>query len=731
MWAAGALLLASAAILLLLSWHRPTARLLRGDESTYVLMAWSLARDGDLHFTLADRWAAEQLGPETSVILQRKGDTLAYSKPILFPLLLAPFFALFGLWGAVLLNLLVLGSGTWLLLRALAAGWGVPGASRAIATLLGAGSALAWVGWRMSEAVQLGLALAACGLLVTALGRPEPAGRFLRAPAFYAGILCGAFISLREPNAALWLGLVVSAAFLGGRRIASALAFGGVTAYALLVLLTVGLTGSPWPYKAERTTFSAETGWPVGPQSEGVLDRFERDASRATSSLGFFPHLSLDRSAYASLYFLLGRHTGLLLYAPGALLLWLLGLCSPRTRGWLLGPLALALFYLLWLPENYFGGETFVGNRYILPALAFLPLGLARPPSWKALAPAWVVAVLAGASAWVSEKRAMEEPPTSQLHAYAGVFRWLPYESTAQQIDGRRDRYWSEEFVRFVDPFALVGPWSFELISGSPPAEVLLARHGQKQPLLWLVVSDGPARLVWRDWARRRSIKLEPTGSGAYGGWAAIRLAPPWRMHRFWWDPEAFYDVFLARFWLEAPQSGTRARVRYLGGQLPPDGSFQWKLQAASVPEGAPAGSTVWLPLRLENHSSFSWQSEAVLPVQLGTRIWDGEGQRLQWEGRTPLPQVVPPGQAVAATARLVVPSQPGRYRVEVDLVMEDVTWFAAKTGKPILAFELRVGAEGAGEALPGRPFLPVDTPLDPAAGSPRPGSGRQASPRD
>ncbi len=721
-WPSWLLLGLSALCLLLLAWKRPTARLLRGDESTYLAMASSLVRDGDLEFTWSDRIAAERLGPETSVILQRNGKELAYSKPILYPALLAPFLFLGGEWGSVLLNLLAIGVGSWVLHRALARRWDRAGAARTMAVLLGAGSALAWVGWRMGEALQLGFALAACGLLLVAELPASSADRRrvrLASPALGAGLLCGALISLREPNAALLLGL--AAASLGLRRVQTAfqLALGASVTYALLLLATVALTGSPWPYKAERTTFSVATGWPVGPGSETALDRFGRDDAWATSSLGLLPTLLPEVSGYSLLYFLCGRHTGLLAYAPGALSLGLIGLYQGRARWWLLGPLGLAVFYLLWLPENYFGGETFIGNRYFLPGLAFLPLALGRPPSWRQVIPAWAVAALAGGSAWVSQARAPEDPPTSQLHAYAGLFRLLPYESTAPQIDGRRDRYWSEELVRFVDPYAAAASWSFELAAGSPPAELLLARFDAERPVRLLVLADGPARLVWRDWMGSGTFELRPTGSGSFGGWIALRPSPPWRIHRFWWDPHAWYRASLVRFWLDSPREGTRARVRYLGALEPPREGFDWELGAVSVPEVVSSGSTLWVPVRIRNRSAFSWSSEAVLPVQLGARLWDGVSNRPVWEGRTPLPRSVPPGEEVLATARIDFPSEPGRYRVELDLVMEDVTWFGEKVGRPILALEINAEPLAAREAPPVRSSLPADTPFDRTAASP------------
>ena len=88
-------------------------------------MAASLARDFDLAFTAADRtWAESHPGGSVALILERTGHGLAYSKPVLYPLLAAPFVGLFGDWGAALLNLLVLLCGDRRWRGPFSSGWG-------------------------------------------------------------------------------------------------------------------------------------------------------------------------------------------------------------------------------------------------------------------------------------------------------------------------------------------------------------------------------------------------------------------------------------------------------------------------------------------------------------------------------------------------------------------------------------------------------------------------------
>ena len=169
---AGLAVLLFAALFLL----RFDGRDLRGDEGTYVAMAASLARDFDLEFAAADRaWAEGHPGGAVALILQRTGSGLAYSKPVLYPLLAAPFVGLFGDWGAALLNLVVL-----LLALALARAFlerlGARGAARdTLLTFVATGIVLPYVAWRMTETLQVALALA--GLVLALSGsrrRPRP-----------------------------------------------------------------------------------------------------------------------------------------------------------------------------------------------------------------------------------------------------------------------------------------------------------------------------------------------------------------------------------------------------------------------------------------------------------------------------------------------------------------------------------------------------------------------------
>lgn len=701
-------LLAGGALALLatLGLARPTATQLRGDEGTYVAMAESLARDLDLGFTALDRERLAAAEPTRALILQRADERVAYSKPLLYPLLSAPFVPLLGAWAPVAANVAALAGGLALALADLRRRFGRLEASWIFVTFVGAGAAVAWVGWRMSEALQLALALAGSTLAFAGL-RPvaaAPRGRLERwlasprAP-LAGGLLLGLLASLREPNALLAVGAVAAALLVGRRRHALQVLGGAVAAYLAVATLSWAATGALNPYKAPRATFTAETGWPAGADSARALERFSAAETLATSSLGALPRARPRVTAYATLYFWIGRHSGALIYFPGAVALAAWGLFRRDRVGLaaLGGGALLAAFYLLWLPDNYFGGETFFGNRYVLAALPLALAALVSAPPRRLLLGAWLVAALAGGSALASQRGVVEPVPTSQGHAYAGLFRLLPYESTASNLDGRRDRYWSEDFLRFVDPNARVDAWSFTLSSLAAPAEVLVATSWEGDPLRLLVATDvGSATLVVSDWRGERRFPLAEHAAGPAGGLVAVRPAPAWRVHPFWWAAEPAYRVRAIRLAIETPgPRPAKARVRYLGRYEPPVAGFGREVLSAPLPPYGYAGGGVLVPLRLRNTSSFEWTSDAVLPVQLAFRIEPADGgPGLIGEGRTRLPRAVAPGEEVAVTVRVDLPPIPGEYRVTIDLVLEDVAWFGDRLEAPV--------ATGVVEVRPG-----------------------------
>ncbi|MDH3255929.1 MAG: hypothetical protein OEM62_13115, partial [Acidobacteriota bacterium] len=149
------IVLASAAIAaqLTLLWLRGTAFVVSGDEGTFLAMTSSLALDRDLEFGEADRKRLEGSveGGRRAVILQRFGSRVAYSKPVLFPLLASPWYRLLGEAGVVIFNgvclLLALVVARAFLLRR----WTDGSVGVAVVTFAGTGVLLSYVAWTMSD----------------------------------------------------------------------------------------------------------------------------------------------------------------------------------------------------------------------------------------------------------------------------------------------------------------------------------------------------------------------------------------------------------------------------------------------------------------------------------------------------------------------------------------------------------------------------------------------------
>ncbi|RMH15789.1 MAG: hypothetical protein D6696_19745 [Acidobacteria bacterium] len=668
-----------------------------GDEGTFLAMAESLVHDRDLAFDERDRRrllaAAETEPGAGAVILERDDDgTIAFSKPILYPLAAAPFVALFGDQGPALLNALLLALAL-ALAHAFLSRWNDPGRSAlVVVTFAGASVLLPYVLWRMSDVMQAAFTLAGLALSCAAL-RPaaaRPQGRLSRlldrrwAPCLGA-VLLGLTVAMRVTNAALAAVPVLAHLFARRRRRAVALAASAALAYLAAAGLTWQLTGHPDPYRAPRTSFTAATGYPAGPEA-AAAERFDRRPATHHRSLAAVG--KLDRVAYSAAYFWLGRHTGLAVYFPAALALLAAALRRPDAlgRAALLAFAACVAFFVGWLPENYFGGHTFIGNRYLLTAYAALLVAPRRLPGRRLLFAVWGLAFVAYASAlWSTVRcRGLDVYP-SQSHAHAGLFRLLPYESTAQDLMSR-DRYWSGAFLRFVDPFAELRPWHAVLDSGRPAAEVMIARWQPAAPLRLVVETDAPeAWLTMRDYAGRES---HPVGAGQRrGGFAVVDLAPsrPWRYHRFWFFPEQRYRVHLLRLALHVPHGRARARLYYLDDPALLEQSFAYERRDATAADECPAGGRLPLSLRLRNASPRTWLHEGVTPVYLKLRWHAADGDVAGESAPFRLPAAVAPGQELGLEVEADCPAAPGPYRLEADLLLARVGWFAERLGEPIL----------------------------------------------
>ena len=700
---AAVLLLAAIAGLVWLGTLRRSLDNVIGDEGTFMAMAASLAEDGDLWFDERDeaRLRQQPKGGRWALILQQTPSGVAYSKPVPFAILAAPFQKLFGEFGLVVLNALALAVALILAFGFARRLGPADEASLTVVTFVGAACVMSYVAWRISDSLQLSMALV--GLVLCVGGLPpatrEPAdrlGRFLesRWAAWIGAAILGVVAVMRYPNALLGLG--AAGAYLVYRRWSRAVAVLGILAVSFLgtSMVNWALTGAAVPYKAQRTSFNIQTGYPTSAEAPEV-ELFE--ARPATQTMGIKPKFEPLISLYSALYFFVGRHTGLLLHFPAALVLLGTAIWRPNRRSlaMLAAGLGIVAFYIVYLPRNYFGGEGFVGNRYFLTGYAALFVALPRLPRRRWICLAWMVAVVAFCSAAVSVIATRDRDQGSQNHTYAGAFRWLPFESTASAIDGRRDRYWSDEFQRFVDPFAEVGSLHFELQAEESPAEIQVANQRQAGVMRFLVNVDVPeAILEYRDWRSRQEFAIRSEGGRSVAsGEVEILPARAWRRQTFLFAPGEVYQVRNFRLALRTPDGGpATAEVHYLGRYHPPFRIYDSEVLQLELPISATAGTTTVLPVRIRNTNRQTWNSERVLPVHLSYLLVPHESGGAVLEGaRTPLAEPVEKGGMLEESLSIHWPEEPGDYDLIVDLRVEGVSWFKDRKGEPLAQGVVRV----------------------------------------
>ncbi len=714
-----ALLLAilTLATLLTLAHYRSPLSRVWGDEGTYLAMMESLAADGDLRFDDRDlhRTKAAE-GGRTHLILQRNEDNVFYSKPVLYAIVAAPFFALLGAHGPILLNALALGLAlafTFAYLRRFGDGGT---AALVLVTFVCGAVIVPYVAWRMTDLFQTTLALAGLtlcfsgirpsgmrfsGMRLDANGQPSWINRCIswRHAPLLGIVLLAATTSMRPSNGVLVAAPILAAIFQRQLKRATVLVVIAVAAFLLLAGLTLVTTGAPNPYRAVRTSFTPATGYPAGSSSAEALSRF--DTLPSSESTGLKTHADLRRSAYSAFYFFAGRHTGLLVYFPAAIVFLLFALRRPDPIGYanLLALSAAVAFFIGWRTNNYFGGDTFIGNRYFPSIYPLVLFALPRLPGVRWLAAAWVLAGLSYGSALFSVTQFHELDSGSQSHTRAGIFRLLPYESTSIDIAGRRDRYWAGHFIRFVDPFARVGRWHAELYAGRPPTELLMAHWRPLGKLRLFIETSAPeATLEIRDYGKTSTFPIGIDAPelirGPLGVQVDIATSKPWRRHQYWWDNKTQYSTRSLRLRLLLPHGGpATAVVRYFGDPQLLEQSFAYERLADSVPEQATAGTTSEVVVTLRNTSPLTWETQDIVPVRARYLLFDESGAQVAESARIELPQRVEPHHKVVLVFDVTWPTEPGDYRLTADLVLEHVAWFEERTGAAVLDGVVRVEA--------------------------------------
>lgn len=695
------------------------------DEAGYYMMTESLARDGDLRFTLEDLERTCQdwpNGPEGLILKTTDGgQTVWYGKPYLYSLLAVPFYLVLGARGFVFFNLLMLLVMSALGYRYLARGAeDESGRNRALAfalTFFLLSASFSYAFWFQPEVFNIFLVFCGCYFafppVSPATGMSTGAGDKTSGNPIWRIVLAAGFLALAaslKPVSILYLPLLLAGMRPlkpgGMRKLLVAAVFVLLAAGAYHGISRIGAGG--WsPYRGDRRSFNHQSGYPGQHPVEELWTRVGKTGKKENyegwTLAGKDPRYYFNprKLAYNSFYYLLGRHTGILVYFFPCLVC-LAGLVTERHwrdpwRLWLLLAIAgHAFFFFVLMPHNFQGGGGFIGNRYFVfsyPAFFFLRR---LPPGRGWLVASWAVAGLFLSQLIFTPFGAVTHRPTLQAHTRNPVFRLLPYEATLRYIPGYRVYWHGGTQVRLMDGNAY---WEKDddwfWVRGESTTRV---QYASPVPLERMVfhVSD-PEVEISGGWASGSTVLEDPQMNPDND--PHIRLFQPrgtlvkvqmaYRYEPYWFYTLTFRTRKGTLPYLENPESRDKrylgCRVEYLGNGAREDnpwafrGSVDLGADAAARLAQADAGGLVSLPVRVVNHTPFRWQEGDEGPVQISYHWFNAEtGDRVVWDGlRTPLHDLAGRGGFSELEMAIRLPDEPGDYLFQPDIVCPGIDWFS------------------------------------------------------
>lgn len=513
---------------------------LKADEPAYYLAALSLARDGDMRCETKDLRRLFDGFPhrpiENLILMSVDGwQTVHFGKPIIYSVLAAPWAAAFEHRGMMAFNMALFVAMIWMgffYLRR-SSPEGIAAFFAASFFLVSVG--FAYVFWLHTEVLNMFSVMACLYLAATEADRKGSGwiARLLAGPA--RTMLSGAALSLSIYNKPMMAALAIPALFMIARK-RGARAIGAWLLAAAVGLAAQGavswmLTDTPTPYLG-----TSRVGWRIeDPERfEARLEPFRRPVEEPQRHSSWywlaripdlFPRMLVENAGY----FLVGRHTGLLVYMPFSLICMILFLLHDRknpTRWLILGCLAgVAFFFLVWIYFNWHGGGGFVGNRYFVNLYpAFLFLVPALRPAWL-LGLGYVLGGLFLSPVLLSPFGAMVPHPTLQAHARGAAFQWLPQELSIARtvpgyvtfgtqgvsVRGRKDQFRVSD--RGASAFELRGASTAELwiSSAEPIARLELEVTSPARPNRVRLDLDGEVReAVFEESSDPRRLVFEP-----------------------------------------------------------------------------------------------------------------------------------------------------------------------------------------------------------------------------
>ena len=441
----------------------------KGDESTYYMLGHSLARDFDFDYERNDLirvW--EEFSAPEGVFLKRGKDVeirgssafpflewqkredpqkdtrLYFSKSYIYPLVAAPFIALFGTNGFLVLHAILIAFDLLVIylfvLAVTKSNWvALPMA----VAFLGTSVVPVYFVWLMPELFNFSLVLYAVFFWAykevaspVAPGAPvAPVARAVTGPA--SDYIAAAFLGIAtfsKPPHLLVLGPMVLLALMRRQwtRAAGAIVVCGGIAAALFAA-NVAITGEFSYQGGYRKTFYSSTGFPfantwetfdnIGGPVRGREELMIGDVLVNTHSATVLRHNLW--------YFLVGRNAGLLPYFfPGIMAIAVFLLAKQkRAFQWLvLATIAglIVLHVFVW-PFTWNGGGGPVGSRYFLPFYALFLVLIPATMGLGAAIAAFVVGALFTAQLVLNPFYASLRPGD---HTKSGALRILPTELT-------------------------------------------------------------------------------------------------------------------------------------------------------------------------------------------------------------------------------------------------------------------------------------------------------------
>jgi hypothetical protein len=335
------------------------------DASTYVAMATSLVADGDLRYEPRDLDRVRALDAELTppsvplpagLFLVRHDGEYRYAKPLVYPLLAAPFVALLGLRGFYVLNVLAFVTtvvlGGFILVDRLGRGRAIVASAVAV-TLSAVPVYVLWI-----DPLVVLTALVAAGVAAYRWNHPGLAGAAL-----------GAVVATRFTYAALLAAPVV--VLLAANRRRDAATFGVVACLMVVgsLVLTRWLVGEWSPYIGDRSWYPSVQAVPWGPSGDAGAPVTMGKAALVSN----WTPPGLRALGREMMLHLVGRTSGLVLYFPAfaACALWARRLDTEKIA-WCAAVAMVLLSFTLVVPHNPNGGTHCLGNRFFV----MLPIGL-------------------------------------------------------------------------------------------------------------------------------------------------------------------------------------------------------------------------------------------------------------------------------------------------------------------------------------------------------------------